>query len=100
MDPDRIIEILGTLTARDLHRVYLRAAELEALYTEWQDPDYGRIQEPPPERKTYRQEYVRCGKERCKRCADGAGHGPYWYAYWSEKGRTKKRYIGKTYRQV
>lgn len=43
---------------------------------------------------TYRQQYTRCGKERCRKCKDGAGHGPYWYAYWSEKGRTISKYVG------
>lgn len=95
MDADRIIEALETLTAADLHRVYLRAAELEALYAEWQEPTYDRPQEPAPEGKSYRQEYVRCGKPACKACKEGRGHGPYWYAYWSERGRTRKQYIGK-----
>jgi hypothetical protein len=40
---------------------------------------------------TYREELVRCGKERCTRCP----HGPYWYAYWREGGRLRSRYIGK-----
>jgi len=40
---------------------------------------------------TYRQEYVRCGKESCKRCP----HGPYWYAYWTSGGKLHKKYIGK-----
>jgi hypothetical protein len=44
-----------------------------------------------PPNLTYRQEHVRCGKERCSRCP----HGPYWYAYWKEDGRTRKRYIGR-----
>jgi hypothetical protein len=45
--------------------------------------------------KTYRQIFTRCGKENCK-CAKGsAGHGPYWYAFWSEQGITKCKYIGK-----
>ncbi len=43
---------------------------------------------------TYRQQFTRCGKQRCRRCRDGEGHGPYWYAYWSEKGRTVSKYIG------
>lgn len=43
---------------------------------------------------TYRQQYTRCGKERCRKCKEGAGHGPYWYAYWSENGRTISKYIG------
>lgn len=44
--------------------------------------------------KTYQQEMVRCGKEGC-RCAKGELHGPYWYAYWSEGGKTRSEYIGK-----
>ncbi len=43
---------------------------------------------------TYRQQYTRCGKERCRKCKEGAGHGPYWYAYWSENRRTISKYIG------
>ncbi len=43
---------------------------------------------------TYRQQYTRCGKERCRKCREGIGHGPYWYAYWSEKGRTVSKYVG------
>ncbi len=43
---------------------------------------------------TYRQQYTRCGKERCRKCKEGAGHGPYWYAYWHENRRTISKYIG------
>lgn len=39
----------------------------------------------------YRCEYVKCGKPRCGTCP----HGPYWYYYWREDGRTRKRYHGK-----
>ena len=38
-----------------------------------------------------RQQKVRCGKDSCTRCP----HGPYWYAYWSEDGRRRSRYLGK-----
>jgi len=51
------------------------------------DPTTGRL---------YKQEAVFCGKERCKKCAAGEGHGPYWYCYWWEGGKTRKKYIGKT----
>ncbi len=51
------------------------------------DPTTGRL---------YKQEAVFCGKERCKKCAKGEGHGPYWYCYWWEDGKTRKKYIGKT----
>ncbi len=46
-------------------------------------------------RVTYRQQFTRCGKQRCRKCKEGAGHGPYWYAYWSVNGRTVSKYIGK-----
>ncbi|MFL5657964.1 MAG: DUF6788 family protein, partial [Ktedonobacteraceae bacterium] len=45
-------------------------------------------------RIAYRQQFTRCGKQRCRKCKEGEGHGPYWYAYWSENGRTKTKYIG------
>ena len=45
---------------------------------------------------TYRQQYRRCGKATCSRCAAGGpGHGPYWYACWWEGGRARSRYVGK-----
>lgn len=50
--------------------------------------------EPRLGNKTYRLEGVRCGKKNCH-CAEGELHGPYWYAYWSEDGRTKSQYVGK-----
>jgi hypothetical protein len=40
---------------------------------------------------SFRCEYVRCGKAGCRRCP----HGPYWYEYWWESGKTKKRYHGR-----
>jgi hypothetical protein len=44
--------------------------------------------------KTYRLEKVRCGKKNC-RCSRGELHGPYWYAYWTEGGKTRSEYVGK-----
>jgi len=44
--------------------------------------------------KTYQSEMVRCGKKGC-RCSRGELHGPYWYAYWTEGGKTKSEYVGK-----
>lgn len=40
---------------------------------------------------TYRCQYVRCCKPRCKTCP----HGPYWYGFWKENGRTRSTYYGK-----
>ena len=42
---------------------------------------------------TYRLERVSCGKG-CKVCP----HGPYWYGYWKEGGKTLSKYIGKNLR--
>ncbi len=41
---------------------------------------------------TFRYETVRCGKPNCTRCP----HGPYWYVYWKEDGRTRSRYVGRS----
>lgn len=53
------------------------------------------LEDPQPREQgsavTFRQEMVKCGKEKCTRCP----HGPYWYAYWREDGRTRSRYVGK-----
>jgi len=45
-----------------------------------------------------RQEMVDCGKGeagRCRKCAQGPGHGPYWYRYRWYDGKMHKRYVGK-----
>lgn len=38
---------------------------------------------------SYRQQWIRCGKD-CGSCP----HGPYWYAYFREDGRTRSVYVG------
>jgi hypothetical protein len=48
-----------------------------------------------PSNATIRKEYVRCGKLDCQ-----SKHGPYYYAYWKDNGKTNKKYIGKYYRPV
>ncbi|MDB5058678.1 MAG: transcriptional activator domain protein, partial [Chloroflexi bacterium] len=45
---------------------------------------------------SYQQQYRRCGKANCTRCAGaGPGHGPYWYAVWWDGTRTRSHYLGK-----
>ena len=44
---------------------------------------------------TYHQQVSYCGKPHCRRCREGIGHGPYWYAYQTVNGRTIRTYIGK-----
>jgi len=38
-----------------------------------------------------RQQAVKCGKQACTACP----HGPYWYAYWTEDGRRRTKYVGR-----
>ena len=52
------------------------------------------VEEVKEATRTQRREYVRCGKPNCK-CAEGELHGPYWYEYWKEDGRSKSIYLGK-----
>jgi hypothetical protein len=44
---------------------------------------------------TIREELVRCGKARCKKCVDGPSHGPYWYRYYRKNGKLVSTYLGK-----
>ena len=37
-------------------------------------------------------QYRRCGRATC-RCATGPPHGPYFFHYWREAGRARKRYV-------
>lgn len=50
----------------------------------------GALTEKEPE-VHLRQQAVRCGKRGCTKCP----HGPYWYAYWTENGRRRSRYVGR-----
>jgi hypothetical protein len=54
------------------------------------------VEERPPSAGTLRLELVRCGKQRCKKCERGEGHGPYWYLYFRHNGKLTSRYVGKT----
>jgi hypothetical protein len=47
--------------------------------------------ESVPQNATIREEYVKCGNYLCRRCK----HGPYYYAYWRDKGKRYKKYLGK-----
>ena len=43
-----------------------------------------------PLNATIRQEFIRCGNPDCQN-----SHGPYFYAYWKQDKKLKKRYVGK-----
>jgi hypothetical protein len=53
------------------------------------------VEERPASAGTLRLEMVKCGKDRCKKCERGEGHGPYWYLYFRRNGKLTSRYIGK-----
>lgn len=74
----------------DLRRLMILANGL-LLHADGEDPTPAGGTEVAGERVTYRQEQVRCGKAGCTRCP----HGPYWYAYWKQDGRTRSQYIGR-----
>ena len=61
------------------------------------EPAPGRhvVEERPASAGTLRLEKVKCGKNRCKKCERGEGHGPYWYLYCRRNGKFTSRYIGK-----
>jgi hypothetical protein len=44
-----------------------------------------------PSSATIREEYIKWGNPNCYRCE----HGPYYYGYWKENGKLKKKYIGR-----
>jgi hypothetical protein len=92
MDAQRIIENLEALTLAELRQVEKKAHELVERIEAWQADA---IEVLPAAGGCYRLEQVKCGKARCKKCAEGPGHGPYWYRYHYSGGRTKKTYIGK-----
>ena len=50
------------------------------------------------------EQYVTCGKPRC-RCRRGQKHGPLYYLYWKEQGRSRSLYmpreqVGELRRQI
>jgi hypothetical protein len=97
MNLRKIKRLLRALTPEQLLNLDTWLHELISAETAVPARAMGRretVKEHKASRRTYRLEGIRCGKERCK-CASGNPHGPYWYAYWTESGRTKSQYIGK-----
>src|SRR5215207_6218648 len=86
-------KLVGALSARQLVKLN---AWISDLLEESEKVDGARGTKGKQHRshKTFRQEMIRCGKKSC-RCTEGKLHGPYWYMYWSEGGKTRSQYIGK-----
>jgi Family of unknown function (DUF6788) len=98
---DRLEAAAARLTTPELHDL---AARIAALIEDREkppeppiNPNRTVIEERRTPSATLRLELVNCGKGACKSCAGGSrpSHGPYWYAYWKDKGRTRSKYIGK-----
>lgn len=78
-----LLDAVRDLDAHDLRRLQiLTRAQLE------RSGALGPADEP---NVSLREQMVRCGKAGCTRCP----HGPYWYAYWTENGKRRSRYIGR-----
>lgn len=78
-----LLDAVKDLDEHDLRRLHiLTRAQLEAsaAIEPGDEPDI-----------SMRQQWVRCGKQGCTKCP----HGPYWYAYWTEDGKRRSRYVGR-----
>jgi hypothetical protein len=79
-----LIEAVRDLDEHDLRRLFILArARLESHGVTVEGPQSPAIR--------LRQRSIRCGKFGCTSCP----HGPYWYAYWTENGKRRSRYVGK-----
>ena len=78
-----LLDAVKDLDEHDLRRLHiLTRAQLERS---------GAIESSAEPKVSLRQQMVRCGKTGCTKCP----HGPYWYAYWTENGSRKSRYVGR-----
>jgi len=78
-----LLEAVREMDEHDLRRLLILAkARLEAK---------GASFDAAAPRVRLQARLVRCGKPNCTHCP----HGPYWYAYWTEGGRRRSRYVGK-----
>ncbi len=107
---DAIRKLASHLEKDDLHRIknalqdtilYLDELILQRIENQKPEhhPDRETIEEKQQGTITYRLEKVKCGKPNCK-CATGEKHGPYWYAYYSRRGKTVSKYIGKQFKTL
>lgn len=84
-----IIRAVRALDEYDLRRLTIF---IRGLLLHRGGPGFDTHQPRSESKVTYRLEHVRCGRPGCTKCP----HGPYWYAYWRERGKLRSRYIGKT----
>jgi len=78
-----LLDAVKELDEHDLRRLM--------ILTRAQLASSGALDDRTGPRVQLRQQAVRCGKQGCTRCP----HGPYWYAYWTEDGKRRSRYVGR-----
>lgn len=49
---------------------------------------------------TYSAKYLGCKSSKCLICLTGKGHGPYWYASFSYKGKLHSIFVGDTFKPL
>ncbi len=78
-------------------RIDTRISELESLLLAEEIEGKEGVEEIRPATKggSYVRQMVKCGKPTCRCAKGGKRHGPYWYFYWKEGGKTRCKYIGK-----
>ena len=84
--PRELLREIRTLDAYQLRRLLIL---VRGLLIGSEGPTVQLRDVPGMPAVTYRQQEVRCGRD-CTACP----HGPYWYAFWKEGGRTRSQYIG------
>lgn len=89
----KLREVKRSVSALNFQQLVKLDAWLHSLI-ETAERDGGEPTQRTLSNKTYQSEMVRCGKKGC-RCKRGGLHGPYWYAYWTESGKTRSEYVGK-----
>ena len=78
-----LLDAVKDLDEHDLRRLQiLTRAQLEKAGVPRSDSD---------PKVSMRKQMVKCGKDGCTKCP----HGPYWYAYWTENGKRRTRYVGR-----
>lgn len=83
-----LAKAVRSLDEYELRRLVIYA---QGLLAGTDGPQFDRSEEASVPKVTLRSQMVRCGRQGCTKCP----HGPYWYAYWREGGRSRSKYIGK-----
>ena len=84
--PRALVRAVRRLDEHELRRLLILCRGL-LIGSEGPTVELSSVPGMPP--VTYRRQLVRCGQD-----CEGCPHGPYWYAYWKEEGRSRSLYVG------